>query len=543
MISSLSERAGTFLEKKNVTVIILIIAVIGRAIQVLFFHSALFDQSFQVTAMQNFVEGHGISLATVAPSDLSSTIYTPLVNWPPGYSILLAPFYILSGKNALFATLSLDLMAATAIIIYSRKIMVLLGARWSFINLYTILAGFFIYYFYFIGSSDGIAIAFYLMAIYYALRIIKTQRRPISAAVGIGCCLFIAASIKYLFYPLVFIIPIFLLAYGFYNRLSLIKKVGACSLAILVIGIGFLLWWQSSTGGSAGYISATGRGFFPEHILDAHPFLPGAFITNSMISKLGGGSEHAIMNFLRLVHVVTLFVLIVIAARAFIKKGLKNITLSSAFLYLGLLISLAISVLLLVLSVRVEKEEIVPGYFWTYIQDPRYYGLAEILIHITVFILYLQYRKGKPKPVQWLFVALLLLLIPETLRGIVFDCRRMLNAGKEKFYWQQDLALQHYAQSIIQKKKDSLLVKKVVVTSTSTYISSRVSGYSRIPMLNDAASLLNFSSVNTKESLLLLVILPEKDTVTFNEMLSAKGTELAGNYNGFYFYSCYVTAH
>ena len=121
MISSFSDKALSFLERRSVRVMILIIALAGRSIQVLFFHGALFDQSLQISAMQNFVEGHGISLATASPADLSITIYTPLVNWPPGNSLLLAPFYIISGKHYLFATLSLDLLAAIAIIIFSRK--------------------------------------------------------------------------------------------------------------------------------------------------------------------------------------------------------------------------------------------------------------------------------------------------------------------------------------------------------------------------------------------------------------------------------------
>jgi len=216
--------------------------------------------------------------------------------------------------------------------------------------------------------------------------------------------------------------------------------------------------------------------------------------------------------------------------------------LSAAFLYLGLLLSLSISILLLVLSLRVEKEEILPGYFWTYIQDPRYYGLAEILVHITVFILYLQFRKEQTKPVQWLFLILLLLLIPETMRGIIFDCKRIIHTGKEEAYWQRELGFQQYADQLIREKQDALQVKQVVVGGSSNYVNSRVSLYSRIPVLNETPSFVNISSLQTKENTLVLVILNDK-APEIPELLYPKGTELAGSYNGFYFYTCYVTAH
>ena len=69
-------------------------------------------------ATQNLVYGHGISTAHVFSSDLSQIIYEPLIKWPPGYSLLLAPFYILFNHNYIAAGLALDILAAIALILF-----------------------------------------------------------------------------------------------------------------------------------------------------------------------------------------------------------------------------------------------------------------------------------------------------------------------------------------------------------------------------------------------------------------------------------------
>lgn len=163
-MNRLTDPIRKWLDQPGASLLIVGMAIGVRAVQLVFYLDSFFDTSFQVIATQQLTQGHGISTALVLPGDLSQVIYQPLNNWPPGYSLLLAPFYLLFGKQYLLACGILDLLAAIAIILLSRKILRLLDIPLYLVNLFTILTSFFIYYFYYTGSTDGIAIAFYLAA-------------------------------------------------------------------------------------------------------------------------------------------------------------------------------------------------------------------------------------------------------------------------------------------------------------------------------------------------------------------------------------------
>ena len=150
-----------FLSKTWISWVVLIGAMLARMIQLVYFFNIRLDASYQNIATKNLVAGHGISLDKVLPSDLSQTIYEPLINWPPGYSLLLAPFYILFGGDYISAGLTLGIIGALVLIIATRGILRLLDVPQWGINLYTLLAGFYIYYFYLIASSDAITISFF----------------------------------------------------------------------------------------------------------------------------------------------------------------------------------------------------------------------------------------------------------------------------------------------------------------------------------------------------------------------------------------------
>ncbi|HRG93236.1 MAG TPA: hypothetical protein PLZ10_09820, partial [Chitinophagaceae bacterium] len=137
------------------SIAVVLLAIAARFFQLHFYLDSFFDTSFQVIATQHFTNGHGISTAVSRISDLGSPVYIPLVNWPPGYSFLLAPFYLLCGKEYLPACMILEMLSAISIILLCRKILWQLGSPVAVINLFTLLTTFFIYYFYYTGSTDS----------------------------------------------------------------------------------------------------------------------------------------------------------------------------------------------------------------------------------------------------------------------------------------------------------------------------------------------------------------------------------------------------
>ncbi|MGQ0739901.1 MAG: hypothetical protein ACT4OJ_12655 [Bacteroidota bacterium] len=539
-MNKLLQTATRLLADKRISVLIILTAIAARAIQLLFYLDSFFDTSFQVIATQNFVQGHGISTAIVNPENLSTTVYQPLVNWPPGYSLLLSPFYIATGHNYLIACFIVDMFAATAVIFLCRKILKTLDVSLPVINLFTLFTAFFIYYFYYTGSTDSISIAFFLAALYFSLAAIKANQKWTGRAVIAGCCLLISAGLKYLFFPVVFTIPVFLFIYGWQNRLRDAKKAAFIIVAILAAGITALFLYQQSSSGTGAHISSPGRGFFPEHLLRAHPFIPSAIITPNTVRKISGNAETPVMNLFRIIHLFVYVTILFSAARSFFRHGLKNASLLKTFLFLALSITMVISFALAFLSLLVDKELMPPDRWWTYVEDARYYGLADILVHLAVFMLFQQYSKQLSNPLKYLFLILPFLLLPEVVRGFAFTAKRVISLGKEKYYWQQELGFQRNAAMIIQAKQDSLKVTKTVISGSLYYANYRTSLHQQVPVLEDVTRLNNPASLKSAEPVLLFVIIREDRREAFKPFISFNRTELAGQYNGFYFYTLYV---
>lgn len=532
------EKIKSFLSERLTGYIIIAIALLGRIIQLIFFFNIRVDGSYQYMAMQNLVHGHGVTTGQVLPSNLSATIYEPLINWPPGYSILLSPFYILTGHNYIAAGVLLDIICAAALILISRAIVKLLDVPPYLINIYTILTSFFIYSFYFIASSDAIAIAFFITAIYLTLSLLKKQTNTNLKFVLLTLFLLICGWIKYLFIPAVFVIPLFLIIKGTVSKLPGIKKTGIYSFMILVLAIGGLLFYQKSVSGSAAYISQPERGFFPEHVLDSYPFLPASIIKPDTVEMLGLNSGNVLEVYL-IIHLILGAVLLIYILRIFIKDRFKTLSIQRSFLYLSFLIGIAVVGLLLILSLRVGKEEILPGWFWTYVEEPRYYGLVIVLIHLSLFV----FLRSRNSFLRRLLLISILFMSIETLRGIYFNVRRLALLNKEEYSWQYENRFQKFADSIIQKEQQKYSAKKTVVTGSVYFMNHRISLYSHVPVFFAVHQINDPSSLNTGEPVLLLVVLRKQHLADFKPFLASYSDKLAGQFDDFYFYTMYVQPH
>ena len=111
MNNNLTQRFLSILSSRTFGWLAIIFAIVARAIQLLFFFNIRSDASYQFLATQNLVSGNGLSIARVNTGDLSSIEYTHVVQWPPGFSVIAAPFYALF-NNYIIAGLLLQFLAA-----------------------------------------------------------------------------------------------------------------------------------------------------------------------------------------------------------------------------------------------------------------------------------------------------------------------------------------------------------------------------------------------------------------------------------------------
>lgn len=536
-------RLQSFLSGKKITISIIVLAILCRLAHLIFFYTIGFDISYQVIATHNFVSENGISIAKVMAPDISAVVYEPLINWPPGYTLLQAPLYILFNKNYIASGLILDMAGALVLIIYSRKILRILDVPLYYINLFTLFTSFFIYPFYFIASTDSLAVSFFLIALFLALSIIKNSSRIEKRTLVFSITLLICGLLKYLFISLIFILPTLLMVKGWLDRNKQVKIAGLASFIALSLLTGILLAWQKNISGAAVFISETRRGFYPDHLLDMYPFITASFLNPDTIGLFTASNQNVNNAARVLFRVLTSGIFLYFTARIihYVFKRKRVLTsLYTVFLTISFSLTAGILCTLALLSIRVHKEEIMPGYLWTYIQEPRYYGLAIVLIQLTfiTFIAFYFSRLSLPQKGFVLFFSLL--LTAETTRGLSFTVNRLLQFSKETYYWQEELAFQQYADGIIQQEIKKNKFNNIAVTGSSHYRSNHIAVYSHIPVLDNPELVNTISTIRSSKKSLLLVVIHENDRSAFSRFMQQHEKNIAGNYKGFYFYTIYV---
>ncbi len=530
---------------KGANTAILLVSIVSRIIQSIFFFNTGVDRCYQILATQSLVHGHGISTSKVLPGDLSGLIYIPLIKWPPGYSLLLSPFYALSGNDYILSSLFLDIVFAVVLIFVSRAILKLLDTPLYLVNIYTLVTGFFIYYFYFITFSDAIATTFFITGIYYTLLFLKTRLHWAKAVTLITVFLFLSAFMKYMLMPVVFVIPVFLIIKAIADKNKRILKTGILSFSLLAIAMAMVLLYQKNISGSASYVSDAARGFFPSNLLSAYPLIPGSIIKPDTLALLLNEPAAGI----HILHLFQLIYILFIAAFIFFsiwllnRYRLKKMTLATDFICLTIAISVSTVLILGILSVRIAKGEELPGYWWTFIQEPRYYGLPNFLIHLAIFTLYQFYQNKKTTIFRYAMVCLFLLLMPEMFRGIIFTSKRVINFNKENYSWQSELELQKYAARIIENAQQKYHTRKVVVTGSSYYVNIRISLYSNIPILELVDLNKSNNLIKSKEPVLLLIVLNEKISPGIQSYWGLTLNKPIGYLNGFSFYVSYIPSN
>jgi hypothetical protein len=330
-----------------------------------------------------------------------------------------------------------------------------------------------------------------------------------------------------------------LLSEAYFSGNRQVRKAGMVSFSIVLVSIAFLFLYQRVMAGSAGYISQPGRGFFPLHLLEAYPFLPASVLnpdTIGILWKRNVTSDSGIYQIFQLVH----FVLLVVLASVFIKflrqRSLKKATMAVRFGLSVFLVSAVITLILAFLSLRVQEEEITPGFFWTYIEEARYFGLPLILMQMALFVFIS--RKGMNNILLYIFCCCLAF---ETARGIFFDARRMVQLRKEEYSWQHDLAFQRYADSILEKASAQWPGVPQVVTGTAAYLSNRVNIYSGIPIVNEKERITVLQQPTAKQPVVMLVILHAPELSSFQTFISGRTVQFAGKFDQYLLYLCYVS--
>lgn len=541
MFNSLYKRLTGILSYKYISVIIIIFSLACRLIQIIFFFNIRSDASFQLIATDNFLHGHGISIGHVLSSNLSQITSSPLINWPPGYSILIIPLYILTDHDYLWSGILLSSIAAIVLLVYARKIVLILNVSANSANLYTIVTALFIYPFYFKASSDAIAICFFIVGLFYLLSLTRKNEKSSFPLILSTLSFLVSGTIKYLFIPIIFIPPFVLILYGSVHKNIRLKTIGLIITSLLFLSVGSLLLYQKLISGSATYISSGGRGIFFEHLSHAYPFIVASIIKPETYALLVSQVIYdSTFSFIQLLNWLFLLSFLIVILKILSSK--KNLLFKDIYTLITSSVIVVTAGTLIYLSITVSKEEINFNTYWTYVQEPRYYGLPIVLLHISFFVWLnsQSLKKIKNRTAIVIFILSLLMFL-EIIRGFIFISNRVKYFGKEEYSWQYENRFQKFADSILREAKTRHSTDRTVVAGPIYYYNNRIRLFSHTDILADYSSLNNLKTLKTKRPVIILALFAEENKNFFQPFISSKQALYEGRFDKFLFYSLYVS--
>ena len=92
-----------------------------------------------------------------------------------------------------------------------------------------------------------------------------------------------------------------------------------------------MLAYQKMLSGQVGYISEPGRGFYPEHLTDAYPFIPSSFLRGETLDLFIPGSSGYLLRLLQVIHVVLLLIAAFYILKRLASKKWKNLSAEAGF--------------------------------------------------------------------------------------------------------------------------------------------------------------------------------------------------------------------
>lgn len=225
------------------------------------------DQSFQIASTHNLLNGQGISLAVAEnTADLSQWTYTPLVNWPPGYALLLAPLWALTG-DLWWSSQIILLVGMIAFFVVWLLILETPGLRISAPAKAAVLLYWTLIYPVYLSVStqlpplnttgyaptDLLGLVFFSASLMLVLRLLLRPRIAWGMTITAGVMMALSVLIRYAYWPFAAVAPAGLIIYALFHLPSRRHLVGAgivygISAGMVMIGLSL---FQASISGSA----------------------------------------------------------------------------------------------------------------------------------------------------------------------------------------------------------------------------------------------------------------------------------------------------
>ncbi len=499
------------LSARVTSVVITLVAVMGKAAQKFILFRLDDDKCFQIQAAKNLVAGHGISIHEVFADDLAKAYYTPLIKWPPGYSILEVPLYGLFNNDYFWGNIWLDVIAAAVFVLLARKIIRQLDVPLWLVNIYTFMVGFFLYDFIKFDSSDLVSLVFFLAAVLFTLQFFRS-RHKLCYSVLVTFFLFSCCLLRYMYIPVAFIIPFYFVFKGYRDADKKLLRYGAGIILSLALLTGIFLFIQHMQSGAVLYVNPSATGFYPDNLLRTYPFLFFTVLNLELpvtqVHRFTGIDYTIIGNAIMLIHLCILLPSLYFFTRQiFYKQQGEGTAQYFRFAQIAFLSSLAVLGVLWLLSVLYAPflTHSQTGYYlWTYVLEARYYA-APVFLFQLLFLLML-YRYRIKKRVRALFVVTLSVCMFSSLHGAFFTIKSLAVKGAD-FPQTRQMADLDSLRMLMRQFVSANKGKNIVCASDQPVLNNFASLWENIPALYDVSKLNDPGKLlATKETVVLAAI-------------------------------------
>lgn len=467
-----------FIKENKALAALLLLALAGRLCFECAYIDFNMDKARQLVIAQNFNAGEGFTLCTADPGDLGVTNCQRIPYWPVGYPFLMAGLGVLFGDYIL-SSIVLDLLGV--LILFKAfctffRVLELGGKPFA---LFLIFSAFTFAPYFYLGSTDFVSAALYLLALSMALDRLSTTR-----CVLMGTAVFVAAFMRYAYYPFTVIIPFFLFVTGK-------KREALVTFLSTIVPLAALLAFYYQYFGSSLYVKGVDA-FFPGHLLHMDPFPLKSFFLLELVEK----NLPASMVFLLrpAAWTVSLILLGMLALHYF--RGGHRKFLSLVFMTVGLNVAM--------LSYYSLKNPPQSGWidWWTYVQETRYYAPAMLLIQVALFAAAFKHRGSailKYGGGSFLAAA--------TLLSLVFGVNRLVKAGEPAFFDDLKLEVAAALSAIDEVEGDVVYADGTAIDGVSIHDTCLVALQTRARIVLDYPRLIS-GPLKTTTPLTLLLNMP-----------------------------------
>ena len=250
-------------------------------------------------------------------------------------------------------------------------------------------------------------------------------------------------------------------------------KGGFLILLITSLLLAGLLVFQTNYTGAATYVNPAAKGWFPANLREFYPVVVSSFVQMTFIYSVSTNFGFTYGEFSTVVWILSTaaaFVLLYLAAKLFISKRFRNISLREHFIYLGAISSVVIVALLVSLSLRYAA---LPRTIrsWTYVQESRYMAFIMIFLQMLAFLLiFNNWKKLRNGLWKYVGVFLIVLLSLQTLHGLYFTSK-VVASDKTHFHPDKNyLAKKELIKELIKKYKTEPGRNLVFASNEKTYV-------------------------------------------------------------------------